>query len=99
MRSAQGRCSSLSLAPRSLPTVSALEKAVERLLANPHEASFADVRRVLEGHGWLIARTEGSHHHFVKDGEPDILTVPVHNKRVTRTYIRRLVNRLGLAAQ
>jgi predicted RNA binding protein YcfA (HicA-like mRNA interferase family) len=37
--------------------------------------------RVLEGHGWALVRTWGSHHAFQKPGEPGIIIVPVHGSR------------------
>lgn len=76
--------------------MSTFDKAVAKLLANPPEARFSDVKRVLAGHGWFLARTEGSHHTFVKEGEEDIITVPVHNRKVGRVYIKAVCKRLGL---
>jgi predicted RNA binding protein YcfA (HicA-like mRNA interferase family) len=77
--------------------MTALEKLERRLLANPHEASFRDVAQVLQGHGWVLLRIEGSPHIFGKGGA--ILPVPVHNKRVPRTYIKQVVSQLGLGPQ
>jgi predicted RNA binding protein YcfA (HicA-like mRNA interferase family) len=77
--------------------VAAFDKAVQRLLANPPEATFSDVKRVLEGYGWLLSRTEGSHHTFSKQDERDLITVPVHNRRVGRVYVRARCKCLGLS--
>jgi predicted RNA binding protein YcfA (HicA-like mRNA interferase family) len=60
--------------------VTALERSTARLLANPAEAGFSDVRRVLEGHGWE-ARQQGSHVHFTKEGERTI-RIPLRGSRV-----------------
>jgi predicted RNA binding protein YcfA (HicA-like mRNA interferase family) len=34
--------------------------------------------RLLERNGWRVVRVSGSHHHFAKEGERNIVTVPVH---------------------
>jgi predicted RNA binding protein YcfA (HicA-like mRNA interferase family) len=75
--------------------MTALEKSTERLLASPPEADFGDVRRVLEAHGWVQARQQGSHVHFKKEGERSI-TIPLHGNVVKRTYVKRICSRLGL---
>lgn len=33
---------------------------------------------LLEENGWHLARVSGSHHHYVKDRERNIVTVPIH---------------------
>ena len=75
--------------------MTALERSVQRLLANPAEADFNDVRRVLEGHGWAQARQQGSHVHFTKEGERTV-TIPLRGTKVTRSYVREVCGRLGL---
>lgn len=39
------------------------------------------MRRLLQKHGWVLKRIRGSHHIFVKPGEPKIITVPVHGNK------------------
>lgn len=34
--------------------------------------------KLLEENGWHLERVSGSHHHFVKAGERNIITVPIH---------------------
>lgn len=76
--------------------MSQLEKSIARLLARPSDASFEDVRRVLEGSGWQQARQKGSHVSFTKPGERSI-TVPLKDgDRVKRAYIDQVCERLGL---
>lgn len=76
--------------------MSQLEKAIERLKSRPPEASFDDVRRVLEAHGWRQARQKGSHVSFVKPGE-FTLTVPLRTSdRVKRPYVDEICRRLEL---
>lgn len=40
----------------------------------------ADVMKALEADGWIKVRQKGSHCHFRKEGNPNIVTVP-HPKR------------------
>lgn len=37
--------------------------------------------KLLEKHGWQLARTKGSHHIYVKKGNPLRISVPVHGNR------------------
>jgi predicted RNA binding protein YcfA (HicA-like mRNA interferase family) len=37
--------------------------------------------KILEAHGWELQRIKGSHHIFARDGNPNIVTVPVHGNR------------------
>jgi len=36
--------------------------------------------KLLEDNGWHLARVSGSHHHFAKPGERNIVTVPIHSR-------------------
>lgn len=64
-----------------------LERSLRRLRANPPEAEFSDVRRVLEAHGWTQARQSGSHVSFTRPGERTIV-IPLHSgSRVKRVYV------------
>jgi len=40
--------------------------------------------KVLERHGWQLARIKGSHHIHKKKGEKAIITVPVHGNKDLR---------------
>lgn len=72
------------------------DKLIERIRARPPEADFNDVRRLLEAFGWTLAREKGSHAHFTKPGERT-LTIPRHGgRRVKRTYLDLICERLGL---
>jgi len=37
--------------------------------------------RLLEKHGWKLKRVKGSHHIYVKVGNPARISVPVHGNR------------------
>lgn len=40
--------------------------------------------RVLERHGWSLARTKSSHHIYKKKGVRAVITVPVHGNKDLR---------------
>ncbi len=71
------------------------EKLIQRIVKRPANASFEDVRQVLEMHGWTLARTSGSHHVFTKPGMRSY-PVPAHNGVVKRRYVDELCGLLGL---
>lgn len=72
------------------------DKLIEKIRRRPPEADFSDVRTLLEADGWTLTRIRGSHHSFTKPGEPEIFTVPVHDRRVKRRYLDRLCMLLNL---
>jgi predicted RNA binding protein YcfA (HicA-like mRNA interferase family) len=55
----------------------------------PSEERFAEVRRLLERHGWTLDRIKGSHHIFVKEGQRH-LTIPVHRGKVKPWYVKEI---------
>ena len=60
----------------------------------PSEVRFAEVRRLLEQHGYTLARISGSHHIFTRAGsEP--FTIPVHGNKVKPYYVKDIKKRLG----
>ena len=76
--------------------VSQLDKLIERIRARPPEASFSDVRRLLESYGWVLKGRKGSHAHFTKPGERT-RTVPLVSGRSVKRYILdQIIERLGL---
>ena len=71
-------------------------KLIEQIRARPPEASFSDVRRLLEAYGWVLKRRKGSHFHFTKEGERT-QTVPVVSGRYVKRYILdQVIDLLGL---
>lgn len=65
------------------------EKLLERLKNNPNDATFADIRAMLEQEGFQLDRVSGSHHVFKR--EDVIFVVPVHKNRVKSVYVKRAV--------
>jgi len=76
--------------------MSPLEKLIARIRARPPEADFDDVRALLEAFGWRLDRERGSHVTFAKRGEYPIIFPKHHGRRVKRTYLTMICERLGL---
>jgi predicted RNA binding protein YcfA (HicA-like mRNA interferase family) len=49
--------------------------------------------KVLERHGWELARINGSHHIYTQPGNPVTVTLPVHGNRSLRTGTQRQIMR------
>jgi predicted RNA binding protein YcfA (HicA-like mRNA interferase family) len=50
---------------------------------------FAEVKIMLESAGYELARVNGSHHVFTKEGEQP-LSIPVHQGKVKPYYVRQV---------
>jgi predicted RNA binding protein YcfA (HicA-like mRNA interferase family) len=61
-----------------------------------NDIRFADVRRLLESHGWYLNRIRGSHHIFSKPGNGST-SVPVHGGKVKHAYYRKIKKLVGEA--
>lgn len=53
------------------------------------EKRFAEVRKLLEGAGYSLARISGSHHVFTKPGA-NLVSIPVHRGKVKPFYVRQV---------
>lgn len=62
------------------------EKIIDRLTNSPQNATFADIRSLLEYERFYLDLVTGSHHIF-KHAEKTFV-IPVHNNRVKAIYIR-----------
>lgn len=72
------------------------DKLIEKIRARPPEASFADVRALLEAFGWREGRNQGTHVTFVKENERSIIIIAEGGRLVKRTYLTLICDRLGL---
>lgn len=72
------------------------ERLIARIRARPPQADFADVRSLLEEFGWRMDRQRGSHVSFTKEGERTITVPLISGRRVGRTYLTLICERLGL---
>jgi len=73
-----------------------LVKLVEKILRNPKDVDFDDLRRLLEGFGYECRQPRGgsSHYIFRKPGRAPI-TVP-KDKPVNKTYVKQVIKLLNL---
>jgi predicted RNA binding protein YcfA (HicA-like mRNA interferase family) len=72
------------------------DKLIEKIRRRPPEAEFTDVRHLLEEFDWKLDRQTGSHVMFVKAGERTISVPVVSGRKVKRTYLDQICERLGL---
>jgi hypothetical protein len=73
-----------------------LVKLVDKILRNPKNVDFDELRRLLEGFGYECRQPRGgsSHYTFRKPGCPPI-TVP-KDKPVNKTYVKQVIKLLNL---
>jgi len=53
--------------------------------------------RVLEQKGWKLARSKGSHHHFMHPDSPIVVTVAVHAKDIKRGTLSGTLSDAGIS--
>lgn len=51
--------------------------------------SAKDFVRVLEKSGWVCKRIKGSHHVYVKPGNPARISVPIHGNKPLKIGLQR----------
>lgn len=73
-----------------------LEKIADRIRARPPQADFKDVETFLAAYGWRRTRQKGSHITFTKEGVYPITIPLIEGRRVARTYLDMICERLGL---
>lgn len=77
--------------------MSSREKLIRQLLALPSTMRFSDVKTIVEAFGYTHhqPRSGGSYHIFRKPGS-ELISIPVHDKRVKRIYLKDVSRKLGL---
>lgn len=53
------------------------------------------VVRLLERHGWGVARVHGSHYIMKKEGEPRVITVPVRGNKTLKLGMQRALLKIA----
>ncbi|WP_373543189.1 type II toxin-antitoxin system HicA family toxin [Chamaesiphon sp.] len=71
------------------------EKLIARLTNSPQNATFSDIRNLLEYEGFYLDRVPGSHHIF-KYAETNFV-IPIHNNRVKAIYVRKVLELIEAA--
>ncbi|MBO5730387.1 MAG: type II toxin-antitoxin system HicA family toxin [Treponema sp.] len=54
------------------------------------------VIKILKKNGWKLVRIKGSHHHFLKEGAPRPVTVPVHGNKDLGTFADQILKEAGI---
>ncbi len=54
-----------------------------------------EVVRLLERYGWGVARVHGSHYIMKKEGEPRVITVPVHGNRTLKLGMQKAIIKMA----
>lgn len=68
-----------------------LDKLISKLENNPKNASFNDLKRILESYGWELSHVKGSHHKFKKGS--DSIVIPF-NKPIKEVYVIQVLERV-----
>ena len=56
--------------------------------------------RLIQKHGWTLKRVSGSHHIFLKDGQPERIVIPVHGNHPLKIGLLKHVMKIaGLTEQ
>ncbi len=67
-------------------------KLFERIKNNPNDVAFAQIETLLLREGFIVERTTGSHHVFVRENISFV--IPRHGKRVKSVYAKRVIEML-----
>jgi predicted RNA binding protein YcfA (HicA-like mRNA interferase family) len=71
-----------------------IEKLQEKLLRKPVDMRFDEVKAILKSHGFENVRTRGSHFFFTNNR--NVISIPVHNNTVKKTYLEKIIEILKL---
>jgi hypothetical protein len=66
------------------------EKLIDRLTNSPQNATFADLRNLLEYEGFCLDKVTDSHHVFIY--AETIFAIPVHNSKVKAIYVEKVLD-------
>ncbi|MBF0632964.1 MAG: type II toxin-antitoxin system HicA family toxin [Magnetococcales bacterium] len=57
-----------------------------------------ELARLLEQHGWSLQRVKGSHHVYIKPGNPARISVPIHgNTSLKKGLLHHLLKLAGIS--
>lgn len=67
------------------------EKLIEKAVRNPGSLRFAEATRLAECLGFVLRRTRGSHHIFVREGERPVSLQPDGGGMAKAYQVRQLL--------
>ena len=73
------------------------EKLIEQLTNSPHNATFVDIRKLLEYEGFYLDQVTGSHHIFKYADTTFVISV--HSNRAKAIYVRKVLELIELSDQ
>ncbi len=59
------------------------------------QISGKDFARILERHGWELKSIKGSHHVYMKPGNPARISVPIHGNRPLKIGLLKHLMRIA----
>jgi hypothetical protein len=65
------------------------EKLIDRLTNSPQNATFADIRNLLEYEGFYLDTVKNTHHVFIY--AQTIFVIPAHNNQVKVMYVEKVL--------
>jgi hypothetical protein len=65
------------------------EKLIDRLTNSPQNATFADIRNLLEYEGFYLETVTDSHHIFIYSDT--IFAVPIRNDKAKALYVEKII--------
>ncbi|OGJ42075.1 hypothetical protein A3B60_02340 [Candidatus Peregrinibacteria bacterium RIFCSPLOWO2_01_FULL_39_12] len=67
-----------------------INKRIGKLFKSPNNISIKELHIVLKYFGYKLSRVNGSHFIF-KDSKGDTQSIPVHNSKIKKHYIKKLL--------
>ena len=71
------------------------EKLIDRLTNNPQNATFADVRNLLEYEGFYLDRVTDSYHIWIY--AETIFVIPIQNSKVKTIHVQKVLELIEAA--
>ncbi|NLW56319.1 MAG: type II toxin-antitoxin system HicA family toxin [Firmicutes bacterium] len=72
--------------------MSRIQKRFERILNNPTDQKWKELLPILKYFGLVCEPpSTGSHWVVYHPKDPTILTIPVHNNRVKKVYVKKII--------
>jgi predicted RNA binding protein YcfA (HicA-like mRNA interferase family) len=59
------------------------------------QVSGPELARVVQAHGWKLARIHGSHHIFTMEGRRERIVIPVHGNRPLKIGLLRALMKIA----
>ena len=71
------------------------EKQIDKLTNNPQNATFADIRNLLEYEGFYLDRVTDSHHVYIY--AETIFVIPINHNKVKIIYVEKVLESIESA--